>query len=740
MQNTSSRTAACAAQALRSRHAARFALHALASAALVCAAMQEARAQAVFSPGTAETWNSTTVQQLNLSAVYARGILGSGIKVAALDSGINLSNPEFAGNARVLAGWNVNGSGDASDISGHGTHVAGIITAAADGSGIYGVAPGATLLPVRIFNSATASDGDINRGLTYAASAGARVVNLSLSATTATGSTGLRSITTTDQVLVVVAAGNRGAADPDWPARYARESWAAGRIVAVGAVDANRQIAAFSNRAGDTANYFLVAPGVNITSSYGSGYGTMSGTSMAAPAVSGAAALVWGYWPYLRASQVSAILLNTADDLGAPGVDAIYGHGMLNVNRALAPIGSFTYRAASGRLVTVPLTQRPVPTSRPKVASPAAFRQLSTQVFDAYGRNFTSDEGDQLSNRSISTVEMLMGRLDTAMDTAVRILGSERRLLTLSARASGVLSRHGELQWNQPAQPLASMIQLRNPGGLGFAAGSGGYGSQALGLMDGRLAPTLAGAESIVANPILGFAPAHRFASLSTPLAGGLSTRLGIVQSKTVTSQDGPSADIGLVEVTYARQDMAINISMANLAERGMLGGYSHGGLGLSQRTGTRGVSVSGAWRVARDWMLAGSYSLATTGAPQAAGLLEGGTTIESVGYGVGLIKSDTWCAGDRLSVMLNAPLRARSGTLVYEVVSQVTEDGEPIYTDQLINLKGSARELMTEARYLTRLSPNAWLTLAAAYRLHPDHDAQARPERIVGMRYALSF
>ncbi|TAL20012.1 MAG: hypothetical protein EPO01_14165, partial [Aquabacterium sp.] len=78
MQNTSSRTAACAAQALRSRHAARFALHALASAALVCAAMQEARAQAVFSPGTAETWNSTTVQQLNLSAVYARGILGSG--------------------------------------------------------------------------------------------------------------------------------------------------------------------------------------------------------------------------------------------------------------------------------------------------------------------------------------------------------------------------------------------------------------------------------------------------------------------------------------------------------------------------------------------------------------------------------------------------------------------------------------------------------------------------------------
>lgn len=739
MPNLPNRTAPRAMHAPGDRLVARFALHALAAAALACAASQ-VRAQVAFNPGTAETFNSTTVQQLNLGGLHARGILGANIKVAVLDSGLNLANPEFAGNGRVLAGWNVNGSSDASDLSGHGTHVAGIIAAAANGSGIYGVAPGASLLPVRIFNSATASETDINRGLAYAAAAGARVINLSLSSPSATGSATLRSITTTDQVLVVVAAGNRGASDPDWPARYARESWAAGKIIAVGAVDANRQIASFSNRAGDTANYFLVAPGVNITSSYGGGYGTLSGTSMAAPAVSGAAALVWGYWPYLRASQVSAILLNTADDLGAPGVDAVYGHGMLNVNRAMAPIGSFTYRAANGRWVTVPLTQRPVATSQPKVASPAAFRQLSTQVFDSYGRNYTSDEGDQLSNRSISTVEMLMGRLDTAMATAERVLGGERRLLTLSARSAGVLSRHGELQWNQPAQPLASMIQLRNPNGLGFSAGSGGYGTQALGLMDSRLAPALAGAETIVGNPILGFAPSHRFAALSAPLAGGLSARLGIVQSKTVTSQDGPAADVGLVEVTYARKDMAINVSMANLTERGMLGGYSHGGLGLSQTTGTRGVSVSGAWRMARDWILAGSYSLATTGAPQAAGLLEGGTTIESAGYGVGLIKSDTWHLGDRLSLMLNAPLRARSGTLVYNVVSQVTEDGVPIYTNQLVDLKGSARELMTEARYLMRMSSGSWLTLAAAYRLHPDHDAQARPESIVGLRYARAF
>jgi subtilisin family serine protease len=94
-------------------------------------------------------------------------------------------------------------------------------------------------------------------------------------------------------LLIVVAAGNDALANPVWPARFAKEAWANNQVIAVGAVDANHRIASFSNRAGDTAAWFLVAPGVDIVSSYVNGqYVYMSGTSMATPVVSGAAALV----------------------------------------------------------------------------------------------------------------------------------------------------------------------------------------------------------------------------------------------------------------------------------------------------------------------------------------------------------------------------------------------------------------------------------------------------------------
>lgn len=695
---------------------------------------------AAFAPSMLESSRSAAVQGLNLGGLHARGIRGLGIRVAVLDSGLNLAHTEFSGSGRIVGAWNVNGSTDVTDATGHGTHVAGIIAAAANGSGMYGVAPEATLIPVKIFNTATASSSDINRGLSHAVTAGARIVNLSLGATGPTGDSTLRGLAAGNRTLVVAAAGNTGAAHPIWPARYAKEPWAKGTIIAVGAMDANGQIAAFSNRAGDTAHFYLVAPGTSVLSSYGSGYASLSGTSVAAPVVSGAAALLWSHWPYLQASQVSAILLNTADDLGAPGIDPIYGHGLLNVNRALAPVGSFTYRAANGRQVTIPLTQRPVSTSPLRVASPTVFRALSTQVFDAYGRNFTSEEGEALSVRTATTVDMLLGRMDAVLDSAERALGRGMHLTSWTARPASALSGRLELTWNRPAAPLGSLVKLQQHGGLGFAAGSGGVGSLALGLMDSPLAPALAGADRLVSHPMLGFAPDHRFAALSAPLAGNWHARLGIVQSKTVSSQEGPAADVQLVELTYSRRDLALNVSLADLSERGLLGGYSHAGLGLQQSTHTRGLSFSLAWRLAEHWTAAGSYSVATTGAPESSGLLEGGTTIRSDAFGLGLIKADTWRPRDRLSFMLHAPLRARSGTLTYSVVDHVTEDGTPVYREQRVDLRGSARELVAETRYQLRLGPQAWLTAAAAWRHHPDHDAQARPETIVGLRYTLAF
>jgi len=523
-------------------------------------------AQSSFAPGMAEYSSSTTVTQLRIRGVHSRGILGAGVKVALLDTGLDLSNPEFYNNSRVLTPYNVvDGSSDVTDSIHHGTHVAGIIAASGNGRGMYGVAPMADLLMIKVFNGGTASATHINNGLDYAIAQGARVVNMSFGTTTPLGDTALRRAAATNQAVLVVAAGNEGTRNPNWPGRYARESWAGGTMLVVGAVDNNNRLASFSNRAGDTAQFYLVAPGVNIFSAYGSGYGYMSGTSMAAPAVSGAAALVTGYWPYLRASQVAAILLNTADDLGAPGVDAVYGHGLLNVNRALSPVGSYTYRSASGYKVTVPLSVLGLASRQPAVVTPSAFQGLQTEVFDAYGRNFTSDEGASLAVRSVLTSEMVMGPAADATAVSQRVAMDGSRLTlwqaatlpagTLHAAANGVMSPLSAglsptQAWGGSATNAPGALRWDNGRGWGLSLGSGGLSGVGLGLAANALpdtslddnaggTPPVASTAlpQLTASPLAGFAPAHRFAVLSMPLGGARSAAGGLWRARQAARQ-----------------------------------------------------------------------------------------------------------------------------------------------------------------------------------------------------------
>ena len=129
--------------------------------------------------------------------------------------------------------------------------------------------------------------------------------------------------------------------------------------LSVVATDRNNRITPFSNGCGEAATYCLAAPGAWVLSTVYSedgefssfinktAYASFQGTSMAAPMVSGAAAVVKGAYPNLTARQVVDILLRSATDLGAPGTDPVYGHGLLNLARALQPIGP-TRAAAAG--------------------------------------------------------------------------------------------------------------------------------------------------------------------------------------------------------------------------------------------------------------------------------------------------------------------------------------------------------------------------------------------------------
>ncbi|HEU5014857.1 MAG TPA: S8 family peptidase [Roseiflexaceae bacterium] len=215
-----------------------------------------------------------------------------------------------------------------SDANGHGTHVAGIIGATGDnGMGVTGVAWRARLMIVRVLeDDAVGWESDVIRGVNYAIANGARIVHMSLGQTESSPAL-MDMITQAEErgVLVVAAAGNTGN-QVLFPAAYPT-------VLSVGASDQHDQRAGFSAFG---ARLDLLAPGVDILSTWnGVPYFARSGTSMAAPHVSGAAALLWTRMPNMTPAQVRRCLLQTAIDLGPPGRDDNHGWGLLNIGRAL---------------------------------------------------------------------------------------------------------------------------------------------------------------------------------------------------------------------------------------------------------------------------------------------------------------------------------------------------------------------------------------------------------------------
>lgn len=307
---------------------------------------------------------------------------GEGTVVAVVDSGVDLTHPDLAANLLPAGDADfVEPKGECPEGSkprcvqdgpldeyGHGTHVAGIIAAVRNnGIGVAGVAPDAKLLPVRVLDEAGDGTGDIAAGVRYAADNGADVINMSLGYPSGEGEVA-GELGQLDELrealdyawekgaLVVVAAGND-------TAPLCAEPASGHNVLCVGATDRRDLLSFYSNFDAGSLDRYLVAPGGDglaafsfgpssptastcsgdVLSTYlrsattwcanEPGYEASSGTSMAAPHVSGVAALLASEG--LTNRQISDCLLESADDLGAPGRDALYGYGRLNAAAAI---------------------------------------------------------------------------------------------------------------------------------------------------------------------------------------------------------------------------------------------------------------------------------------------------------------------------------------------------------------------------------------------------------------------
>jgi len=274
-----------------------------------------------------------SIPQINADQVHLDGFSGIGVKVCIIDTGVRDDHPALDQLMSEIDFFN--GDTNADDDNGHGTHVAGIV--ASTDPVKKGVAFGSSLLAAKVLGSDGVGDSsDVVFAIQWCIANGADIISMSLGGeeTYSNSSTcdldevmAQASNNAVDQgVIVVAASGN------DFIDRIVAPACAS-KAIAVGAVDDGDVRAGFSNF-GPLLD--VVAPGVSINSlNLGTGFTTLSGTSMATPHVAGLLALMLQKDPTLQPEEASMIIKTTAVDLGDPGIDSEYGYGRIDAAAAL---------------------------------------------------------------------------------------------------------------------------------------------------------------------------------------------------------------------------------------------------------------------------------------------------------------------------------------------------------------------------------------------------------------------
>lgn len=336
------------------------------------------------STDAAATANQWWLYDVNAFGAWDYATADQSVTVAVLDIGINFEHRDLAANIDTAHAYDAHtdeklAASPSNEEMAHGSHVAGIVSGVANnGFGIAGVSYNARILPICVFylgydpsvgrNVALCNDSDLIRayaylmgdddgdGRTLAQETNTRVVNMSLGSYVADAGGEDKALEdvidkAADQGVLTVAAGGNGDAygnartDKSEPSDF-------DSVVSVTAVDSANANPSWSDY---NAYKDLTAPGVDIWSTWyvGDRYACNSGTSMASPLVAGVAALLFAYNPGLTVDEAKDALCTTATDLGAPGRDDHFGHGLVNARAALEKAGAVSIEGASSMTQTV---------------------------------------------------------------------------------------------------------------------------------------------------------------------------------------------------------------------------------------------------------------------------------------------------------------------------------------------------------------------------------------------------
>lgn len=635
-------------------------------------------------------------------SVASAGRWGRNQLLGIVDTGISGANRAFAAGqvsaARSgCAAVTFSCSSGAADDNGHGTAVAGIAAAhrampfasafggyTVRAGALVGVAPSANLLAQKVLDAqGTGTTADVASGIRRAADAGASVINVSISYANTADTVAAINHATGRGAFVVWAGGNDGRAlAPTTGLTPA----ALRRLLFVGSVNAANAVSSFSNTPGESYGArWLMAPGESIVAPYTragpSAFAYWSGTSMAAPLVSGSLILLETAWPILRTNGTAAdLLLATATDLGRSGVDGTYGAGLVNLSNAFRPYGALTVKQANGRTLDVStLTGSMLSGGALGSLSRVRSRLSSYTAFDGFARNFSVDLSGLLRAPS--------ARARTRpLPVTVRVAPTRMRF------ADGM---HAEFSEEVEPTGVFGLAQ----GGPGFALG------KELGTT--RLAFSWTANETQAAGAAI------------TPGASAF----GLSLSRDLT------------------QDLSLGLTLATLNEtNGFLGSTYDAAspLGLGASNATRSVGWTAGLRL--DPKSALQLEAGAAFSPNAAGggLFAGTSSVESRYWGMSFARADLLTPGDSLSVSLRQPLRVARGE-VKLVTQSVDELGYAQYNTEPLSLEPEGRELAYGLCYRRPVAKRQTVSFQAGYRRDLFH-MPGMSDASVGVAWAMRF
>lgn len=679
------------------------------SSAVFLAAAASASA-ATYQPGYSQTW----LTQIKLpSNVWAGTSGGAGVVIGIVDTGIDASNAELVG--RVLpqsscAAVSFRCSNGVFDDQGHGTAVASIAAGASVTNTVLmsGVAPGVSIVAEKVLNSSgSGTDADVANGLTLASDAGAKVINLSLTYIPTARIVAAINYAAAKGATVVFAGGNDGKAINGGASTTGLTALALSHLVFVGSVNSANVKSSFSNTPGSGfasntatlnatyASLWLMAPGESIVApgiQYGkTAYAYWTGTSMAAPVVTGALALLEKTWPVLyRNGTATAVLFASSTDLGAAGVDSTYGRGLLNLTAAFQPIGSISAVGPTGQTIPLGSSTAAIVSSQ----TLGTLKGLSTAlanytVFDGYSRNFTANLSSLLgkpATQPVSLSSMVYSPIWT--NVAKLANGGVMEMIRDRSGRAGDPAPQGPWfgQSGEARRNPSGFVAYSSPGGVVVAGGFGFAPQAAFGRALFGGAGVEGQAETGASNALAAMAQGGYAGTLGAPL--GRRLRLAASWSSTghdpevaaPTAAASRQAELQSVGVAYAVTDrLTLAATVSALHERnGLLGAaYTRlSAVNLGDRHQSVSSGVTAAIRLGpHDSLTLDVAEAHTDAAAVSGGLIARVGSLKAAAFGASYARTDLFARGDSLSITVRQPLQLVSGAADLAVTT-VDEEG----------------------------------------------------------------